>query len=184
MPRSNLFHWDELELIRSEARILWSGKPPTREQKERFCDWLEFVLCHVYAYGWQGVEDIFGEIRVMFNGDTETVNMEIAGETFRDRVLNRETADEILRIIDTEAVRDYNAGAVNAAKASGIPNLRKRWCTMLDDRVRDSHQYLEGMEVGIDDLFYTDDGDSAMYPGGFSLPENNVNCRCSVAIVR
>ena len=183
MP-SKLFNWDELNLIRSEARILWSGKPPDRKKREEFCDWLEFVLCHVYAWGWQGVEDILGDIRVELNGDLETVNMEIAGKTFRDRVMDENTAEEIIRLIDTEAVRDYNTGAYNAAKESGIPNLRKRWNTMMDDKVRDAHQFLEGTEVGIDDLFYTDDGDSAMYPGGFSLPENNVNCRCSVSIVR
>lgn len=182
MPRNDLFKWDELELIRSEARVMWA-KPPDEKQRKRFCDWLEFVLCHVYAWGWQGVEDILGEIRVEVNGDLETVNMEIAGETFRDRIMDKQTADEVIRVIDTEAVRDYNTGAYNAAKASGIPNLHKKWLTMMDDRVRDSHRYLEGVEVGIDDLFYTDDGDSALYPGGFSLPENNVNCRCSVIVV-
>ena len=180
--KSDLFKWDELELIKREATILWSGKPD-RKKRQEFCDWLEFVLCHVYAYGWQGVEDILGRIRVDWNGDTDTVNLEIAGKTFRDRVLDASTAEEVLRIIDTEATRDYNAGAYNAAKASGINGLRKRWITMLDDRVRDTHSYLEGMEVGIDDAFYTYDGDSAMYPGGFELPQNNVNCRCTVAIV-
>ena len=182
--RNDLFEWDELNLIRSEARILWSGKPPDRKKRKEFADWLEFVLCHVYAWGWQGVEDILGDIRVELNGDLDTVNMEIAGKTFRDRVMDENTADEILRLIDTEAVRDYNTGAYNAAKASGIPNLRKRWNTMMDDKVRDTHQYLEGTEVGIDDRFYTFDGDSAMYPGGFDDPKNNVNCRCSVSIVR
>lgn len=182
--RSKLFDWDELNLIREEARILWGGKPPDRKKREEFCDWLEFVLCHVYAYGWQGVEDILGKINVMWNGDLETVNLEIAGKTFRDRVLDENTAEEIIRVIDTEAVRDYNTGAYNAAKASGVSGLRKRWYTMNDDRVRDQHRYLEGMTVGIDDLFYTEDGDSALYPGGFSLPENNVNCRCSVGIVQ
>lgn len=181
--RQKLFEWDELNLIRSEVRVLWGGKPPNRKQREDFCDWLEFVLCHVYAWGWQGVEDILGEIKVMFNGDTETVNMEIAGKTFRDRIMDEDTAEEVLRVVETEAVRDYNTGAYNAAKASGVPNLRKRWYTMMDDRVRDSHRYLEGVEVDIDDLFYTDDGDSALYPGGFSLPENNVGCRCTVGIV-
>ena len=183
MPKSNLFEWDELNLIRKEAIILWSGKKPDRKQREDFCDWLEYVLCHVYAYGWQGVEDIIGDVKVLFNGDLDTVNLEIAGKTFRDRIMDEDTAEEILRLIDTEAHRDYNAGAYNAAKASGIAGLRKKWFTMRDDRVRDSHRYLEGVEVGLDDAFYTDDGDSAMYPGGFSLPEHNVNCRCTVTIV-
>ena len=180
--KQKLFEWDELNLIRQEARILWQ-KPPSRKKREEFCDWLEFVLCHVYAWGWQGVEDVLGRINVMWNGDLETVNAEIAGQTFRDRIMNEDTAEEILRVIDTEAHRDYNAGAYNAAKASGKPNLKKKWYTMQDDRVRDTHDYLEGMVVNIDDRFYTYDGDSAMYPGDFDDPSNNCNCRCSIGIV-
>ena len=183
MRTSDLFEWDELNLIRREAKILWGRKPPDRKKREEFCDWLEFVLCHVYAYGWQGVEDLFGKINVMWNGDVETVNMEIAGKTFRDRIMEEDTAEEILRVIDTEAHRDYNAGAFNAAKASGKSGLRKKWVTMNDDRVRDTHDYLEGMVVGLDDAFYTYDGDSAMYPGDFADPSNNVNCRCGISIV-
>lgn len=181
--RNVLFEWDELNLIRQEARVLWSGKPPDRKKREEFCDWLEFVLCLVYAYGWQDTEKVIGPVKVEWNHDTEVVNLVIAGMTFRDRVLTEDTAEEIVRIIDTEAHRDYNAGAVNAAKESGMPNLRKRWYTMMDDRVRDTHDYLEGMVVGIDDRFYTSDGDSARYPGDFDDPSNNVNCRCSVGIV-
>ena len=183
MANNVLFEWDELNLIRKEAQLLWSGKPPDRKKREEFCDWLEFVLCHVYAWGWQGVEDVLGRINVMWNGDLETVNMEIAGQTFRDRILNEDTAEEILRVIDTEAHRDYNAGTYNAAKASGKSGLRKRWNTRLDDRVRDQHSYMEGMTVGLDDYFYTYTGDSTLYPGGFGVPELDVNCRCSISIV-
>lgn len=49
---------------------------------------------------------------------------------------------------------------------------------MEDDKVRDTHDYLEGMSVGIDEEFYTYDGDHALYPGGFENAQNNVNCRC------
>lgn len=55
---------------------------------------------------------------------------------------------------------------------------------MMDDRVRDTHSYLEGMEVPYNARFYTYDGDSAEAPGMFSLPENNINCRCVVEIIR
>lgn len=181
MPRNDVAAWDELEIIRSEARILWSGNP-TQEQKEKFCDWLEFILCHVYAWGWQGVEDVLGEIRVMFNGDLETVNLVIAGKTFRDRVLDGKTAEDILRIIDTEAHRDFNAGAFNAAKASGVTGLKKTWRTRMDDKVRDTHSYLEGVSVDLDDYFYTYTGASALYPGQFGEPDEDCNCRCTIEI--
>ena len=183
MQRSKLFDWDELNLIRSEAIRLWTAKKPDRKERERFCDWLEFVLCYIYAYGWHDAEEVVGKVNVELNGDTETVNQEIAGKTFRDRVYEDiQTVDEILRLIDTEAHRDYNTGVYNAAKVSGRP-VQKQWLTMMDDRVRDSHQFLEGVTVGIDDLFYTDDGDSALFPGGFALPENNINCRCGIALI-
>lgn len=183
MRMRDLADFDELNLIRHEAQVIWTGNPPDRKKREEFCDWLEFVLCHVYAWGWEGVEDVIGKVNVMWNGDLETVNLEIAGETFRDRVLDVDTAEEVLRIIDTEAHRDFNTGAFNCAKASGKDGLKKRWETMRDDRVRDTHDYLEGMVVGIDDAFYTYDGDSAMYPGGFADPANNVNCRCGISIL-
>ena len=58
----------------------------------------------------------------------------------------------------------------------------KQWQTMRDGRVRDTHSYLQSAMVNLDDKFYTFDGDSALYPGGFELPENNVNCRCWIVL--
>lgn len=60
--------------------------------------------------------------------------------------------------------------------------LAKTWVTMLDEKVRDTHQYLEGMTIPLDDEFYTYDGDHAQAPGGFTAAQNNVNCRCQLDI--
>lgn len=49
-----------------------------------------------------------------------------------------------------------------------------------DEKVRDTHQYLEGMTVGIDEDFWTYDNDHASAPGMFEFAENNVNCRCEL----
>lgn len=181
--RSNVFHWDELEIIRKDARLLFNGKKPDKKRLEEFCDYLEFVLCLIYAYGWHDAEEIIGTVPFPVGLDNKTVNLEIENKTFRDRITEDSTADEVLRIIETESHRDYNTGVYDAAKTSGIPGLRKQWFTAMDEKVRDTHRYLEGAVVGLDDAFYTFDGDSAMYPGGFSLPENNINCRCAVAIL-
>lgn len=180
---SNIFHWDELEVIRSSTEQYFSKKPDKKRLHE-FCDWLEFVLCMVYAYGWHDAEEIVGIVPFKDGSDDKAVNLEIDGKTFRERITEDSTPDEVLRIIDTEAHRDYNTGVYDAAKDSGIPNLRKRWNTMMDDRVRDPHAYMEGMEVGIDDEFYTYTGDSALYPGWFGVPELDINCRCYVTLVR
>ncbi len=182
--QSNVFQWDELTIIRQQAVKLFS-RELSKAEKEQFCDWLEFVLCLVYGYGWQDAEEVIGAIPFREGLDDKAVNLEINGLTFRDRLMGEEhTPDEVLRLIDTESHRDYNTGVYDAAKASGLSGLRKQWLTMMDDRVRDTHSYLEGMIVGIDDRFYTYDGDSAMYPGGFALPQNNVNCRCGIGLIR
>jgi hypothetical protein len=53
---------------------------------------------------------------------------------------------------------------------------------MKDDRVRDPHVYMEGMTVGLDDEFYTYTGDTTKYPGGFGVPELDINCRCYITL--
>lgn len=82
----------------------------------------------------------------------------------------------ISRIAETESHRMFNAGSIDRAKQSGLKH--KRWETMLDDKVRENHEYLQGVSVPIDAQFISPDGDSADYPGGFSNASNNVNCRC------
>ena len=180
---SNVFRWDELEIIRRDAEILFSGKKPEKKKVEEFCDYLEFVLCMVYAYGWQDAEEIVGIVPFKDGDDLKTVNADIAGKTFRERIEEDTSYEEVLRIIDTESHRDYNTAVYEAAKSSGVP-VKKLWNTMLDDKVRETHRYLEGIEVGLDDLFYSESGASALYPGGFGDPEEDCNCRCFVTLVR
>lgn len=182
---SNVFHWDELEIIRKDAEILFNGtKRPEKKKVEEFCDALEFVLCLIYGYGWTDAEEVIGTVQRIDGSDDMAVNLEIKGETFRERIVADSTYEEVLRVIDTEAHRDYNTGVYDAAVESGEDGLSKRWVTMNDDRVRDTHDYLEGMVVGLGDRFYTYDGDSALYPGGFDDPRNNINCRCGISLIR
>jgi len=178
---TTLFKWDELEILRKEAVDFFSKKQ-RRDDIDRFCDYMEFVFCLVYAYGWQEAEKIIGIVPFRDGLDDTTVNLKIDGKTFRERIGEDTTPDEALRIIETESHRDYNAGVFDAAVESGKPNIRKLWNTMMDGRVRETHDYLEGMTVGLEDRFYTFDGDSARYPGDFMLPQNNVNCRCIVTL--
>jgi uncharacterized protein with gpF-like domain len=95
------------------------------------------------------------------------------------------TLYDIQRIAETDATGIYNQGALDTVSVNNAQDgTVKRWVTMMDDRVRDTHSYLEGMEVPYNARFYTYDGDSAEAPGMFSLPENNINCRCVVEIIR
>lgn len=110
------------------------------------------------------------------------VDERVAGKTWRERVedyfANGGSAEDIVRIVETESHRIANTAALDTAKRAGARS--KTWVTMADEKVRDSHSYLEMETVGIDEDFYTYDGDHASAPGLFSLAENNVNCRCEL----
>ena len=115
--------------------------------------------------------------------DVEDIVYAVVGDaTWPDRVWawyeTGGTLGDIERIAETETTRISNAAALNAAKNAGAKS--KTWLTMLDDRVRDTHSYLEGVTVPIDALFYTYDSDSAIAPGGFTKAENNCGCRCEL----
>ena len=126
----------------------------------------------------------------------EAVFRTVAGKNWEQRIteyLDDEngTVDEIIRVVDTDMNRIYNDSILNVGERAeeteseqGEPKqtVMKKWVTMADDRVRDTHDYLEGTSVPVNRRFYTFDGDSAMYPGGFELPQNNVNCRCRISI--
>ena len=189
MNSATMMNWDELNLLRSSAVTLLQNYRSSKDKQEvrRWCDYMEFVLCLIYAYGWKDAEEIVGIVPFKDGLDNKSVNLEINGETYRERILaqlDENSIEGILRIIDTEAHRDYNTGVYDAGKKSGVPGLKKQWQTMMDGKVRETHSYLQSTIVGIDDRFYTFDGDSARFPGDFSLPENNVNCRCGISLVR
>lgn len=180
---TDIANWDRLNIIRQDA--VWffgSERKRDKQQLKRFCDYLEFILCYIYAYGWQDAEEIIGTVPKPDGLDDKAVNLEIDGMTFRDRITADTTVEEALRLIDTEAHRDYNTGVYDAAKVSGKQGLRKRWNTMRDDKVRDPHSYMDGMTVGLDDRFYTYTGDSTLYPGGFGVPELDIGCRCWITL--
>ena len=178
--------WDELNLLRETAIMLFSENPKPEERK-RFEDYMEFVLCLVYQYGWRDAEEIVGIVPFRDGLDDKTVNLVIENKTFRERVeeqFQNGSAEGLIRIIETEAHRDYNAGVQQSAVESGVPGIRKRWVTMGDELVRDSHIYLEGVTVGLNDKFYTIGGASALYPGQFGDPSEDCNCRCFIQLVK
>ena len=110
------------------------------------------------------------------------VDAEVAGKTWRERVedyfSNGGTGADISRIADTETHRIANTAAFNTAKRAGA--TAKTWVTMADERVRDTHSYLELETVGIDEDFYAWDGTHAPAPGMFGVPEQDINCRCEL----
>lgn len=184
---SDIMNWDELNILRSSAVDLLREYRQKKDKQavDRWCDYMGFVLCLVYAYGWKDAEEIVGIVPFKDGLDDKTVNLEIKGETYRDRIqtqLDDDSLDGILRIIETEAHRDYNTAVQNAGTESGISGLQKQWWTMSDGKVRDQHDYLHGVKVGLDDYFYTYTGDAARFPGDFGVPDLDCNCRCWITL--
>ena len=88
--------------------------------------------------------------------------------------------DRAMNIAQSEANTFLNYSDYVDAKDRGY--TQKTWLTMLDDRVRDSHEEIEGQTVGIDETFKV--GTSEMrFPHDWTLspdPKEVINCRCAV----
>ena len=115
---------------------------------------------------------------------------------------NQESMDDIFSRIDSlygdqfSTTRSMTIARTEVTAASNITtqktgeylaerfelDITKRWITARDDRVRDSHIMMEGVEVPLDELFYVN-GSMMLCPGdtshGADLGEV-VNCRCDV----
>ena len=83
---------------------------------------------------------------------------------------------DIARIAATEAHRDANAAAYDAAKAAGAK--RKTWHCMMLPTSRDEHIWLDGVSAPIDGYFYSSIGERTQYPGQWGVPEQDINCLC------
>lgn len=75
-------------------------------------------------------------------------------------------------------------GMNTTRELAGQGYTRRRWVTMHDDRVRDTHRAADGQTVGLDEEF-TVGGASLRYPGDRLGPASEViNCRCIIVGVR
>lgn len=191
--------FDELSNLRSELESDFAaGMEQRRRNRDRRIDEILDMLIVAYMFGNEaGNEMLYGPTELP-NGDIKrTIDIDldemddaifrvIAGKDWQERVTEymddlQGTVDDIIRVVDTDMNRIYNDAVLDVGERSEGA-VMKTWQTMMDDRVRDTHEYLEGMTVPIDSRFYTFDGDSARYPGDFSDPANSINCRCRISL--
>ena len=183
---------DEINALEDRLKVHFNdeGKIKSRQDAEDILDEMLDIYLLSYTNGATATNSELGtDAMPPVDAVNAAVYAEIAGKTWQDRVIGYYESGgslyDIMRIAETDATRIYNQGAVDAVVANGLEgSTSKRWRTMNDDRVRDTHDYLEGMVVPFNERFYTYDNDSAEFPGGFTLPENNINCRCVVEIIR
>lgn len=94
-------------------------------------------------------------------------------------------AYDLSRIAETDMTRIYNQAVLDTVKANGAESTTyKRWVAIMDDRTREDHSYLDGMVIPYEAKFYVPSGDSAPAPGLFSDATENINCRCSIELIK
>ncbi len=162
--------FDELNVIKTKITSL-----PLNMALDEFQD----LLLDAYVEGFAAAEYFLG-------GDAElkekdylgVLDKKYDGVSIMEKFSNyyeTDAEEDLERLIDSEFHRAYNQGSYdNAIQSKGI----KRWETMEDDKVRETHEYLQSVTAPIDGYFTTFDGDKARFPGDFSKAENNANCRC------
>lgn len=180
---NSILPFDEINRLKESWRLEFGDGPLPKDREDDIIDELLDLFLLAYATGNRVTnQNLSYDYEPNLNEVMETVNAEVAGESWRERVRHwfdiGGSAEDIIRIAETETHRIANDSAIRAAKRAGA--TEKTWVTMMDDRVRETHDYLEGVTVGIDDEFITFDGDRAQAPGLFSLPENNISCRCEL----
>ncbi len=183
-----LMPFDEINRVSNDVVSFMQEPPALRKQlKGDLIDEILELLILSYMLGNEAANDMLAAaIPISTDDMSRSINKAIDGKTWRDRVdayIDGGNAAEIIRVIETASHRIYNEGIYDAG-ISFRQQVWKVWETMMDDRVRDTHQYLQGEKIPLDREYYTYDGDSALYPGGFSLAENNVNCRCRIRLSR
>jgi hypothetical protein len=155
-----------------------------KKAAQRIADLLLEYLIFAYRMGVKRTAtDLGGDIEDDIDEMYEIIFCLIEGETFEDRVrrwVEEEAEGRLGVLAESEAHRVCESAGYSAAeRASSEKNILvgKRWETMQDDRVRETHEYLQGTVVPLNEEFYTSDGDHAQEPGGFMMPENNCGCR-------
>ena len=181
----SILPFDELNALEKKIaqHFGYDGHIKSKEDCEDIIDELLDLYLLTLAEAIEAVNQQFGtSIECLPQDVQEMVYKAIDGATWPDRVWTwfetGGTLPDIMRIAETEMTRIGNAAALDIAIKAGA--REKTWLTMLDDRVRDTHTYLESVTVPIDARFYTYDGDSALAPGGFTNASNNCGCRCEL----
>lgn len=181
-----LLPWDELNNLRSRIEGLtieyeWHGRKRKSIKRRECCDLILEWLIDCYLMGDEYVREAFGypaDAGVPVDEMYETVYRKVAGKTFEQRVTEYAAegdTESIMRVAETDATRVFTESELKTAHKVGA--TEKTWNTMMDDRVREGHRWIEGVTVPIDAYFYTE-GDKAQAPGGFESAELNVGCRC------
>ena len=182
--------FDELNILGQAVIDTIEGLESKSEKIQAANDYILSFLVDAYLLGSRHVSSMLD-----YQADTSIQLMNraiyerIDGETFEDRVathISNNDMNALYLLIGDEYHRVYSYGAEDTAQqvADKGYSVFKTWNTVGDDKVRDTHRYIDLQTKSIDEDFYTYDGDHASRPGGFELAQNNCGCRCWLTYTR
>lgn len=142
------------------------------------------ILEEAYIAGFASAAYILGETPdINVSKLAEALSKRYDGETIYEKARSYiKSENELKRLFESEFHRAFCQGELDMA--ASVKGVRKTWRTMKDNKVRDTHEPLEGITVPLDAEYTTFDGDKAKHPGGFANAENNANCRCYLTFQR
>ena len=180
---------DELNLLTSTSYYQAVGKDLASRVNQIVDDVLSFLIS-AYTKGIEGAAIMLGhELEVNTDSMYDAIFLVIDGKTYADRVADHVLQNDLgglKNLVESEYHRVYNAAVYDGGMDyvnNGSFGFTKTWVTVKDNAVRETHRYLEGMSVPLEEEFFTYDGDHAPYPGRFQNVENNANCRCIVRLM-
>lgn len=182
--QSIMQYFDEMDLDDEEK----NKRIAVATDFQRFFMGLFLLLVTVEATRDEIIEQISDEyIRILDRYDLRPNmgHIDRLAETIADNTLanlDKEwytSADRSIKIAETETNNSANYEELEIAKENGF--TQKTWNTMRDNHVRATHVPLDGMTIGIDELFQV--GDAEMrFPCdeeyAFDYPNEIANCRC------
>ena len=171
---------DEINALEDKLKVHFEddgkGKIKSKQDAEDIIDELLDLFLLSYAMG----VDSVGVEQPPLETVEKTLYERIDGKTWEERVWDYYegggTLYDIARIASTEAHRDANAAAYDAARHAGM--TKKVWHCMMLQTSRDTHVYLDGVTVPIDGSFYSYKGGQTQYPGQWGIAEEDCNCLC------
>jgi SPP1 gp7 family putative phage head morphogenesis protein len=111
--------------------------------------------------------------KVILAGESEGLTMTEIGKSIKQFYSDR-SSYKAMRVARTEVSAAAGFGQREAAKQSGVVE-EKMWISSRDDRVRDSHNKIDGETMPLDEPY----SNGLMYPGDPSGdPSESIQCRC------
>ena len=114
---------------------------------------------------------------IAMNSSYATIALEIAKT-------GTASVNQALRIVRTESHRiheEVKFQTINKVKEEKGADIVKQWDSTIDRKTRKSHAALDGQLREIDQPFKSPtSGHTAMYPGGFGIASEDINCRCVI----